>query len=136
MTVQKRAVLEALAVREDHPTAEQIYKDAHRNIPGISRATVYRILNTLVKMNIARKVFHPGDFARFETKVFRHHHLVCRKCEKIMDIGDLELKPIPLPQVKSVGFNVDDYSINFFGECSNCNPVQSKSKGVSHVRKR
>ncbi len=135
MTAQKRAVLEALVRREDHPTAEQIFEDVRTTLPDVSRATVYRILNTLLEMEIARKVHHPGDFARFETKVDRHHHLVCRKCEKIEDVDDSALKTLQIPRalpsgVKlQAGFEFQDYSVNFFGLCSKC-----KTK-VTHPRR-
>ncbi len=45
-------------------------------MPEISRTTVYRVLETLVRVGIERKVRHPGAAARYEVETHRHHHLV------------------------------------------------------------
>ncbi len=120
VTVQRRAVLRLLAGREDHPTADQIFDDVCVETPGISRATVYRILETLVRIGIVRKVCHPGAAARFETKTLRHHHLLCVQCGKMIDLEDRSLDHIPLPNARSRGFELADYSIQFRGTCADC----------------
>ena len=48
LTVQRRAVLEAVLDRGDHPTADQVYDEVKERLPGLSRTTVYRVLETLV----------------------------------------------------------------------------------------
>ncbi len=120
LTVQRRVILEALAAREDHPTADRIFGDVREKLPGLSRTTVYRVLETLVKVGAARKVCHPGASARFEVKMERHHHLVCLHCEKVVDLDDPSLDRIPLPAARGLGFEVADYSIHFRGICSAC----------------
>ena len=50
LTVQRRVILEAVAQRDDHPTADQIYKTIQAHVPEISRATVYRVLEALVQL--------------------------------------------------------------------------------------
>lgn len=45
-TLQKDIVLQSLHAL-DHPTAEEAYAWIHRSFPGISKATVYRILGRL-----------------------------------------------------------------------------------------
>ena len=59
LTSQRRVILEALLKRKDHPTADQVYELVRDRLPGLSRATVYRALETLVQAGAARKVFHP-----------------------------------------------------------------------------
>ena len=44
LTTQRRAVLEALALRHDDPTVDEIWADVRSTTPEISRTTVYRIL--------------------------------------------------------------------------------------------
>ena len=88
VTVQRRAVWEVLAGREDHPTADQIYDEVSTRLPGVARGTVYRILEAFGRIGLARKVCHPGAAARFETKTHRHHHMVCLECGKMVDLED------------------------------------------------
>jgi Fur family transcriptional regulator, peroxide stress response regulator len=119
LTVQRRAVLEALSLRLDHPIADRIFDDVRKRMPEISRTTVYRVLETLVRVGIARKVCHPGAAARYEVKTHRHHHLVCLNCETMVDLEDASLDSLPLPSASS-GFHIEDYSIQFRGLCSDC----------------
>src|SRR5512142_935165 len=75
VTIQRRAVFAELALRRDHPTADQIYDAVRGSLPGLSRTTVYRVLETLVEVGLARKVHHAGGAARFDPMTGRHHHL-------------------------------------------------------------
>ncbi len=119
VTVQRRATLEALAARRDHPTADEVFEDVKKRIPEIARTTVYRVLETFVRTGIARKVCHPGAAARYETETHRHHHLVCLNCEAIVDVDVPHLNRLRLPDVESY-FRIQDYSIQFRGLCSEC----------------
>ena len=125
-TVQRRAILETLSPRSDHPTADQIFDDVRKRVPEISRTTVYRVMETLVEAGIARKVCHPGAAARYEMESQRHHHLVCLQCEAIVDLQDPTLDTLPLPKRKA-GFHIEDYSIQFRGLCPGC-ALKQKAK--------
>jgi Fur family transcriptional regulator, peroxide stress response regulator len=120
LTVQRRAVLEGLLGRHDHPTADQLYDEVRSRMPGISRTTVYRVLDTLVKLSLARRVPHPGAAASFEAQTHRHHHLVCNECGTMVDLEDSSLDNLPLPGGQRRGFIVSDYSVQFRGICLGC----------------
>lgn len=119
LTIQRRLTLEALRARSDHPTADQVLEDVRKHMPEISRTTVYRVLEALVRIGIARKVCHPGAAARYETETRRHHHLICLNCEAMVDVDVPHLDRLRLPDVNSY-FHIEDYSIQFRGLCSDC----------------
>ncbi len=129
VTVQRRVILESLSARADHPTADHIFDDVRRRYPEISRTTVYRVLETLVRVGIARKVCHPGAAARYEMDTRRHHHLVCLNCEAMVDLEDPSLDDLALPG-KDLGFYIEDYSIQFRGLCSKCAAKLSTRRAV------
>ena len=135
LTVQRRAVLEALMHRHDHPTADQIAEDIATLLPGVSRTTVYRVLETLVRINIARKVCHPGAAARFEVETQRHHHLVCIQCGRMSDLEDPRLDTLPFPDAVAHGFELTDYSIQFRGTCTDCAGATAASEHATSLRK-
>ena len=128
MTIQRRLVLQALAPRADHPTADDIYIDVRKRIPEISRTTVYRVLEAFVRAGVARKVCHPGAAARYETLRDRHHHLVCVECGRMTDFEDARLDQLPLPDSTVHGFQFSDYTIQFRGLCANCVQTKPASK--------
>lgn len=120
LTIQRRAVSRAVLRRRDHPTADQIHAQIKRILPGMSRTSVYRILEILVETGMVIKVCHPGSAARYDPKLGRHHHLVCLSCERIIDIEVPRLDNLPLPDVGAQGFQIDDYHIHFRGLCALC----------------
>lgn len=120
LTVQRRVVLEALAARRDHPTTDLLYQEVARRLPGISRATVYRVLEVMVRAGVVRKVWYAGAAARFEIPHQRHHHLICVVCDKIVDLRQPALDRLPVPGRAARGFRLLDYSVQFLGVCPRC----------------
>lgn len=120
VTVQRRAVFAELAGRRDHPTADQVYDAVRSQVPGLSRTTVYRVLETLVDNGFARKVQHAGGVVRFDPMTGRHHHLACEGCGRLVDLDDSVVPPLRLPQTAGTGFRVTDYSVSFTGLCPDC----------------
>jgi len=120
LTVQRRAVFEELADRRDHPTADQIYDAVHVRLGGLSRTTVYRVLETLVEAGLARKVHHADAVVRYDPVTERHHHLVCERCGRLVDLDDAVVPRVPIPDARGTGFRIHDYSVSFTGVCSSC----------------
>ena len=123
LTVQRRAILQELLTRQDHPTADQLYEAVRERVPGLSRTTVYRVLETLVRVGAARKVCHHDSVVRFDPNVGRHHHLVCESCGALLDLEDSAIRSLGLPDTRHLGFTIKDYSINFTGICQRCRPL-------------
>ena len=120
MTVQRRVVLDALAERTDHPSADQLYDAVRARLRGISRTTVYRVLETLVGISVVQKISNPESKARYDANTERHHHIHCIRCEKIEDMHNPNLHIAQLPNDTETGFTIVDYSINFSGICPDC----------------
>jgi Fur family peroxide stress response transcriptional regulator len=120
LTIQRRAVFEELLARRDHPTADQVYENLVPRLPGLSRTTVYRVLETLVDAGFARRVQHTGAVVRFDPVTERHHHLVCEACGRLVDLDDTAVSRVPIPEAGVKGFRIRDYSISFSGICAEC----------------
>lgn len=132
VTVQRRAVLEGLVPRADHPSADDLFEAVSRKVPGISRTTVYRVLETLVELGLASRISHPGGGARFELRRERHHHLHCLGCGCVKDFSSAALEAIELPRIAAYGFKVDDWSMHVTGFCADCG-VRSRRKRKSRI---
>jgi len=133
VTVQRRRIFEALCDRTDHPTPEQVYASVKDALPGVSRTTVYRVLETLVRVGMLAKAASPGTARRVDPRTSRHHHLVCKRCDRLVDVDDAVVAhEIRLPDVKRQGFTIADYSIYFTGLCAKC---QEKASAARPARK-
>ena len=135
VTIQRRAVFEAILERQDHPTAERVYRAVRENLPQISRMTVHRILGTFVSLGLVAKTCHPGSAARFDPNIQQHHHLVCLDCGAIIDVEDPRLNNIPWPQVNPREFTIQDYHVHFRGRCARCQQKARVPQRRSNARR-
>ncbi len=120
-------IFEEVAGRDNHPTADDVFAAVQERIPGVSRTTVYRVLDTLVDVGAARRVAHPGAAVRYDAKVHRHHHLICSRCGAVRDLEDVSLDALA-PRRRVGGFEVHDYSVHFTGVCAGCRTSASKRR--------
>ena len=120
LTVQRRVIMETLAGRRDHPTADQIFDALGARLPGISRTTVYRVLEAFVALGVIQKINNPEAKAHFDADTSRHHHVRCTGCGAVADVHDNRLNSLELPAQTASGFQLTDYSINFIGTCATC----------------
>jgi Fur family peroxide stress response transcriptional regulator len=119
VTPQRTAILEAICRMKNHPTADQITRAIHENFPGVSQATVYNTLETLVKNGLVNKVKTDRDIMRYEMVIGHHHHLYCKKSDRIEDFSDPGLQEI----IESYfgnhhipGFRIEDIRLQIIGE--------------------
>ena len=120
VTLQRRAILETVLDLEGHPTADDVLEAVLRGNPGISRTTVYRSLETLVRMGLITKLCHPGRSVRYDRRTGIHHHLVCMRCDGIADFSDGRLDALGVPDTSTEGFEVWDHRVQLRGLCKDC----------------
>ena len=127
-TVQRSVVLRTVLDLSSHPTAEEIYSCAAVREAGVSRATVYRTLENLSQLGAIIKVGHGGSAVRYDGRVALHHHLVCLRCNTIMDIISAELDAAPIPDTAEFGFVVKDFRVQLSGLCRRCLTDKNKTQ--------
>ncbi|MDQ7830087.1 MAG: Fur family transcriptional regulator [Armatimonadota bacterium] len=102
-----------------HPTAETLHLRAARVMPSISLRTVYAILEELAEVGAVRPLELGTGSKRFCTTVTRHHHLVCDRCGKVLDVF-VNVGPVEIPPEQARGFCVTEQSLVFRGVCADC----------------
>ena len=127
-TIQRRALLEAVLDSDNHPTANQVFEVVRVRNPRISRATIHRNLETLSEMGVITKTCHPGGVARYDARIDIHHHLICLRCNSIVDIDDEDLNSLTIPDTSAFGFEVADFRVQLRGICRNCRKKSSKQR--------
>ncbi len=121
LTGPRLAVLETLVgLQGTHPTADEVYACARDRGFHIGRATVYRALEAFVARHVLTKAAHAGTAMRYDGTLARHHHLVCLRCNGILDVADERLDAIPLPDTSKLGFAISDLQIQVRGICRAC----------------
>jgi Fe2+ or Zn2+ uptake regulation protein len=117
-TPQREHVYSLLLSKRDHPTAEEVFMRAKRDMPDISMATVYNCLDALVRSGVARQVNVDRGATRFCPNMREHCHFYCDTCEKVFDIELPNEGPagITLPR----GFKAARFEIAIHGFCAKC----------------
>jgi Fur family ferric uptake transcriptional regulator len=124
------AVLRAIA-ETPHSTADVIAASARADIGAISRQAVYDALGVLVDKGIVRRIEPAGSSARYEDRAGdNHHHLVCRECDRLVDI-DCAVGGAPcLVPDDDHSFVIDEAEVVYWGICPECRtgrPAPEKS---------
>lgn len=120
VTAQRLAVLRATS-EHPHSTAEVLAEAVRGTIGTISRQAVYDSLGVLVEKGLLRRIQPAGSSARYEHRVGdNHHHLVCRICDRIVDI-DCAVGARPcLEADDDHGFEIDEAEVIYWGRCPDC----------------
>jgi Fur family peroxide stress response transcriptional regulator len=128
---QREAILRILTGDYCHPTADQIYDEVRKEIPNISKGTVYRNLEVLQKMGLVSELNLNGTVGRFEIKQERHYHFRCEKCDRVFDIDEPVDRELDRRVASKTGFRIHDHQLEFRGLCHDC---QHKNReGTSQV---
>ena len=117
---QRESIVNFLASRTDHPTAETIYQNIKKEFPNISLGTVYRNLAQLAENGDILKISTSANKEHFDGFVHRHFHFVCNKCDKIYDVDLDGMDEIKNQAAEKLNADIEDYSLIFYGICENC----------------
>lgn len=117
LTRQREQVYRVLLGRRDHPTADEVFVRAKREMPDISHATVYNCLDALVQCGLVKRVQLHHGASRFCPNMQEHCHFYCDACDNVFDIPLPAGKPaVAMPK----GFRADQYEIAIRGMCPDC----------------
>jgi len=121
-TQQRQEIWDELRSSNKHRDAEEIFFALRNHGLKISRATVYRTIEMLVKYNLIDKLEIGDGRARFEynDKYIHHDHLVCTKCGKIVEFYNDEIEELQNKIAKQHNFKLLDKSHQLFGICKEC----------------
>ena len=119
-TRQRKAILRVLKNTRAHPTADQIYDEVRKEIPNISKGTVYRNLQVLQGDGAISELNLNGTLSRYEAKRESHYHFRCEKCGCIFDLEEPVDKEIDERVSRKTGFTVSYHQTEFRGLCKDC----------------
>ena len=118
-TQQRQEVWDEICVSDEHQDAENIYNSLRKRQIKVSRATVYRTIDVLVKNNLVRRLNLDDGRSRFENKIgIEHHdHIVCLDCRKILEFMDETIEKMQIRIAKEQGFEIVRHVHQLFGRC-------------------
>ena len=120
VTAQRLAVLRAVS-SGPHSAADDIYNFVRAEIGAVSRQAVYDALGTLTDKGVLRRIQPAGSPAAYENRVGdNHHHLICRTCNRMVDV-DCAVGDTPcLTAADDSGYEIDEAEVVYWGRCPEC----------------
>jgi Fur family peroxide stress response transcriptional regulator len=138
-TLQRTAIYHALVCSTAHPTAEDLFAQVSPAFPMLSLNTVYYTLGVLRTAGLVQEVNIGHDRARFDANLSPHHHVICLRCQTILDVMDPKLNRLTSPSGLPEDFAITNYQVAFRGYCGPCRrselPKTTSSSGkrpISH----
>jgi Fur family ferric uptake transcriptional regulator len=121
LTPQRMMVVEALHGADGHVSAEEIYTQIKARYPYANISTVYRTLELLKELGLVTEIALGDGCVRFHpAEKGHHHHLVCQKCGKIIDLPESALTPLEGAIADMYQFKADLKHMAVFGLCPEC----------------
>ena len=107
-TLQRQSVWDEIKRSEKHRDAEDIYQSLRNESIRVSRATVYRTIDVLVKNKMVRKMDVGDGKSLYEPKLDNDHHdhMICVDSGKIIEFFDEELELLQDKIAKKYGYKV------------------------------
>lgn len=114
---QRIKIYDYLMTRKNHPTADLIYRALNKEIPTLSKTTVYNTLKLFVKNRIARIITIEENEARFDADIKVHGHFRCESCGEVYDF-EYSAENIDIKGIDN--FEVSNQNLYFDGICQKC----------------
>lgn len=127
ITPQRVAIVRILAESSGHPSAEEIYRRIRRQFPTTSLATVYKVISLLKEMGEVLELGFADGSSRFDGHNPRPHaHLICVRCQKIIDPEAGSLEALPRDIAAASGYQLIAHRFDIYGICPDCRAAEEE----------
>jgi len=116
-TYQRIKILEFLDKNQIHPTVEMIYEALFKQVPTLSKTTVYNTLDVFRNKGLVDVLTITESQLRYEYIHKPHHHFYCRVCKRIIDI---DVNCIYQERMSVAGHKIEQIHGYFKGVCAEC----------------
>jgi Fur family peroxide stress response transcriptional regulator len=117
LSYQRLKVLEYLTRNQCHPTVDKIFTDLQKDIPTLSKTTIYNTLRILVEAGLVIIITIEDNETRYDIIVENHGHFKCESCGTIYDFS---IDTDSLTSEDLNNFKITDKNIYFKGICPRC----------------
>ena len=120
-TIQRTRVLAELMSERDDVTAQELHGRLRGSGERMGLATVYRTLGLLEGEGVIHALSHqPGELCYRWCGDEHHHHLVCSRCHRVIELGECELDSWLDRVSADHGFVATGHRLEVAGVCDGC----------------
>ncbi len=122
MTRQREVVLAALDAGEGFRSAQELHAALRAQGHRVGLTTVYRHLQALADAGDvdALRTDDGETVYRRCTSARHHHHLVCRRCGRTVEVEGPAVERWATAVAREHGFRDVEHTVEVFGTCASC----------------
>jgi Fur family ferric uptake transcriptional regulator len=122
LTTERTALVREIFSTHYHFEADELLFKMKEKAVKISRATVYRTLELLVKSGMVRRVHLGEDHYHYEhvTGNSHHDHLICTTCGGVIEFHDEVLEQRQREICEKKKFTPTFHNLQILGVCDSC----------------
>jgi Fur family ferric uptake transcriptional regulator len=121
LTPQRLAVLGVIKAGPGHMSVNDVLARVRLQYPTLTVPTVYRILQWLKGANVVAETDLGADCHLYEYIAdHHHHHLVCVRCQRVIDLPHSFLDSVSDQLRREYGFVPCLEHVGLFGVCPQC----------------
>jgi Fur family ferric uptake transcriptional regulator len=124
-TPQRVMILSILQQAENHLTADEVFQRLGPMSSALNRSTVYRTLERFRDAGIVSETDLGWGVRVFELLAMqRHHHLICRHCNGMIEMDDKAVEPMRAAIRAQYGFEPQVDHLAIWGLCAACDGAE------------
>lgn len=116
-SIQRMKIYEYLINKKTHPTVEEIYSVLSKELPTLSKTTVYNTLNAFIENGITQMLTIDENETRYDADISDHGHFKCTNCGKVFDF---RFEKLNYEAKQLDGYEIKECHVYFKGMCKKC----------------
>jgi Fe2+ or Zn2+ uptake regulation protein len=116
-SLYRMKVYQYLVENRNHPNIETIYQELVKEIPTLSKTTLYNIMDLFLEKGVVTLITIDGNEMHYDADVSSHGHFRCSKCQTIYDTV---IDPSSLRFKGMEDFKIHKGHVYFWGICPKC----------------
>lgn len=128
LTQPRSAVLQVLQENKKGLTPEEVYQLGKANCASLGLVTVYRTLDLLTDLGLARRVHSEQHCHKYSSAGSDQHHLVCQACHRLTEFPCEGLCSLIERVRRQTGFTISGHLLELSGLCPECQAEQADGK--------
>ena len=130
LTRPRLAVLQVLRENEEGLDPQEVHRLGKALCPSLGLVTVYRTLDLLAELGLARRVHSEQHCHRFASATCGDagrdsHHLVCRGCHRVVEFPCEGLEGLIEGVRQRTGYTITGHLVELSGLCPACQAAQA-----------
>jgi Fe2+ or Zn2+ uptake regulation protein len=124
LTRPRLAILQVLEENDESLNPEEIYRQGKTIYPSLGLVTVYRTLDLLAGLGLARRVHSEHRCHSYASAGTDRHYVICRACHRVIEFPCDGLDALIERVRQHTGYAISDHLLELSGLCPDCQTEQ------------